>query len=145
MKALAFAFLRILGWIIISLTVFSGLNVAGQPGKEKGTTGFWEEFHRSSEPYQGPPRSGKQVYEYRCKTCHGRATQGAPMPGDTYEWEMRARQGEAVLLEHVKNGFRQGLMPPRGGCNCSDDELRAAIAYMLKKSGINIKAVKSRR
>ncbi len=103
----------------------------------EGTTGFWEEFHRPADPYRGPPRSGRQIYEYRCKACHARGTQGAPMVGDTYDWSQRAKQGVETLLKHAKQGYARGLMPPRGGCgNCSDAELRAAIEYMLEKSGI---------
>ena len=102
-----------------------------------GTVGFWQELHRPPEPYNGPPRSGEQVYEYRCKTCHGRSTQGAPMPGDRGRWAARASQGMDTLMQHAINGYQQELMPPRGTCyNCSDAELKAGILYMLGQSGI---------
>ena len=105
--------------------------------REVGTTGYAQERHRAPPAYEGPPRSGEQVYEYRCKSCHARTTQGAPLPDDSYEWSRRARQGMDVLMDHVIKGYQRGLMPARGGClNCSDAELRAAVMYMLEESGV---------
>jgi len=64
------------------------------------------------------------------------------MPGDDIEWGMRAKQGMRVLMEHVINGYNRKLMPPRGGCsNCNDAELRAAVVYMLEKSGIKVESL----
>jgi cytochrome c5 len=136
---------RSAGLILLTLSLVAETAGAAAPhgGLPEGTTGFWEEFHRPPESYQGPPRSGQHVYEYRCKSCHGRATQGAPMPGDELEWERRSRQGMVVLMDHVKHGFKEGLMPPLGGCaNCSDAELRAAVLYMLEKSSIKQDKIK---
>lgn len=118
-----------------------GLSLA-MPGyaKEKavqGTQGYRDEINRPAAPYNGAPRTGAQVYAYRCAACHDRTTQGAPMPGDDIEWGLRARQGMKVLMQHTIDGYRQLLMPPRGGCeNCSDEELEAAVSYMLEKSGV---------
>lgn len=101
------------------------------------TTGFGQEVYARPVPYKGPPRSGKQVYNYRCKGCHGKNTQGAPMPDDKFEWNLRAKQGIDTLFTHAIRGYKQGLMPPKGGCeNCSDSELKAAVMYMLEKSGV---------
>lgn len=122
------------------MMVLVGLSLA-VPGYAKetavqGTQGYRDEINRPPEPYKGPPRTGLQVYAYRCAACHDRTTQGAPMPGDDIEWGLRARQGMKVLMEHTINGYKQLLMPPRGGCgNCSDAELKAAVVYMLEKSG----------
>ena len=105
-----------------------------------GTTGYWQEMHRPVKPWTGPPRSGEQVYQDHCKTCHGRSTQGAPMPGERARWGLRAQQGMKVLLQHAIEGYNQQLMPPRGAChNCSDAEVRAGILYMLNQSGIILK------
>jgi cytochrome c5 len=103
---------------------------AGKPAST--TTGFWQEFHTRSPAPGGGARSGEQVYEYRCKGCHGRNTQGAPLPGDRDEWRQRAKHGMEVLMIHTVRGYKEGLMPPRGGCrNCSDAELKAAVLYMM--------------
>lgn len=102
------------------------------------TTGFWQEMQEEVSVNDGPPRTGEQVYEYRCKSCHARNTQGAPMPGDEYEWRRRAAKGMSVLMEHTINGYQRTLMPARGGClDCNEEELRNALVYMLEKSGIN--------
>ena len=123
------------------LLVLTGLLLT-LPGYAKdkasqGTQGYRDEINRPAKPWKGPPRNGAQVYAYRCASCHERTTQGAPMPNDKVEWQMRARQGMDVLMAHTINGYNQELMPPRGGCeNCSDAELRAGVLYILEKSGI---------
>jgi cytochrome c5 len=101
----------------------------------KGTTGYAQERYKKPPPYTGPPRSGAQLYEGYCKTCHARSTQGAPLPDDDIQWSIRLRQGVDVLVGHTINGYKE-LMPARGGCrNCSDAEIRAAVMYMLNTSG----------
>jgi cytochrome c5 len=113
----------------------------GAPDKKpvEGTRGFIDEINRPPEPYKGPPRSGAQVYAYRCAGCHDRTTQGAPLPNDDVEWGLRARQGMDVLMKHVIEGYNEELMPPRGSCgNCTDEELKAALLYILKSSGIEL-------
>ncbi|PKM13212.1 MAG: hypothetical protein CVV13_02210 [Gammaproteobacteria bacterium HGW-Gammaproteobacteria-3] len=95
------------------------------------TTGFWQEMRQQVAINEGKQRTGEEVYQYRCRGCHGKNTQGAPMPGDRYEWQRRSRQGMVVLMEHTLKGYKQ-TMPPRGGCpDCSDAELRRALDYML--------------
>ena len=102
-----------------------------------GTTGYAQERSQTRcLPYNGPVRSGKQVYEYACKTCHDRTTQGAPLPDDDIEWGMRARKGMNVLMKHVREGYKD-LMPEKGGCrNCSEEELLASVLYILETSGV---------
>jgi len=121
---------------VLFLLVFLPLNSGAGSG---ATTGFWQEMRVAPEPHRGPPRSGLEVYKHRCKACHGRNTQGAPMPGDTYEWAQRLKQGVDVLEKHSLKGYRNSVMPPNGGCrNCSDKEVLAALYHMLKESGIEI-------
>ncbi len=106
---------------------------------ENKTTGFWQEMHTKTAINTGLQRTGQQVYDHKCYECHTRNTQGAPMPGDNYEWSLRYRKGMDVLLEHAINGFNRGVMPKRGGCrDCSEQELKNAIVYMLKSSGIPV-------
>jgi len=116
------------GWLMIA----SGSHAADS----EGTIGYAQERDRPAPLYNGPVRTGKQVYDYACKTCHDRTTQGAPLPDDDIEWGLRAGKGMEVLMQHVKEGYK-GLMPAKGGCrNCSDDELRAGIMYLLETSGV---------
>jgi cytochrome c5 len=76
------------------------------------------------------PRSGEQVYQGSCFACHGTGALGAPKTAD--DWASRVAKGKDVLLEHALNGFN--AMPPRGTCgDCSDDEIAAAIDFMIAK------------
>lgn len=107
------------------------------------TTGFMQEM-TEVRVHNGPDRSGKEVYEFRCKGCHARNTQGAPMPDDKFEWQMRLRKkGLRRMLKNSMDGFNNYLMPPKGGCrNCNENEVYAAVYYMLQRSGINTDKLK---
>ena len=81
----------------------------------------------------GAARSGKAVYDTACFACHGTGAAGAPMLGDAAAWAPRIDKGIDGLLSSAINGLN--AMPPRGTCgNCSDDELKAAIEYMVENS-----------
>ncbi len=82
-------------------------------------------------------RSGKQVYDTSCFACHAIGAAGAPKFGDKAAWAPRIAQGMDTLVTHALNGFqgKTGVMPPRGTCaNCSDDEMKAAIEYMVENA-----------
>ena len=79
---------------------------------------------------QGGMRSGKEVYDTACTTCHAIALAGAPKFGDRVSWGERANEDLDHLVETVTNGL--GGMPPMGMCmNCSQEELTNAVQYML--------------
>ena len=82
------------------------------------------------------PRSGEQVVQYQCILCHGQGLSGAPKIGDRKAWSARAHEGGVERL--VSSASRgRGAMPPSGGlADLSEPELRAAIVYMLKRSGV---------
>lgn len=68
-------------------------------------------------------------YAKACAACHATGAAGAPKKGDKAAWAPRLKQGDAVLLGHVKNGFK--AMPPKGLCmDCSDADYKALIKYM---------------
>lgn len=72
--------------------------------------------------------TGEQVYDKHCKMCHDAGVAGAPKHGDKAAWAARVKQGDQVLFDHAKNGFK--AMPPKGTCaECTDAELKAAIKY----------------
>ncbi len=80
---------------------------------------------------EGP---GATVYNKACTACHATGAAGAPKTGDQAAWEPRMAQGLNQLLQTAVNG--KGAMPPRGTCmDCSDDDLKAAIEYMLVQVG----------
>ncbi len=75
------------------------------------------------------PRTGQQVYQASCFGCHGTGALGAPKT--SADWSARASKGADVLLSNAINGFNN--MPARGTCmDCSDDEIKAAIEFMMK-------------
>ncbi|GIS74653.1 MAG: c-type cytochrome [SAR86 cluster bacterium] len=78
----------------------------------------------------GGMRSGKEVYDAACTTCHAIALAGAPRFGDRLSWGERANEDLDKLVETVTNGL--GGMPPMGMCmDCSQEELSDAVQYML--------------
>jgi len=83
------------------------------------------------------PRSGEQIVQYQCVLCHGQGVSGAPRIGDGKAWGTRVHQGGVERL--VSSASRgRGAMPPSGGlADLSEPELRSAIVYMLKRSGVD--------
>jgi len=81
--------------------------------------------------------AGESVYKKTCALCHAAGVAGAPKPGDKAEWEPRIAQGNETLYKHAIEGFTgaKGMMPPRGGgASLTDDEVKAAVDYMVAKS-----------
>lgn len=80
---------------------------------------------------------GKKVYGNVCAMCHTPGTAGAPKPGDQADWAPRIAQGMDVLYKNSIEGYTgpKGVMPPRGGSTTvSDDEVKAAVDYMVAQS-----------
>lgn len=81
----------------------------------------------------GGVKDGKTVYNTVCAGCHGAGVMGAPKFGDKGAWGGRIGQGMATLNNHAINGFKG--MPARGGAaSLSDDEVKAAVQYMVDSS-----------
>lgn len=73
---------------------------------------------------------GKQLYESVCMACHAAGVAGAPKIGDSADWAPYIATGMDTMLAVSITG--KGAMPPRGGAaNATDDQLRAAIEYMI--------------
>lgn len=73
-------------------------------------------------------------YQSTCYACHGTGAAHAPEVGDVIEWEIRLEKGMETLLSNTIAGLN-GIMPPRGLCtDCSDDNLKSIIEYMLENS-----------
>jgi cytochrome c5 len=79
------------------------------------------------------PRSGEQVFNASCQGCHATGAAGAPKVGDKAAWAPHIAKGKDTLYKHALTGFN--AMPPKGMCmNCSDDEIKATVDYMISKS-----------
>lgn len=77
---------------------------------------------------------GEQVYVRYCFSCHAAGIAGAPRVGDAAAWTQRLEKGRAALLQSTIDGVAPG-MPPKGLCGqCSEDELDAALDYMIERS-----------
>ncbi|HZQ62340.1 MAG TPA: c-type cytochrome [Casimicrobiaceae bacterium] len=79
-------------------------------------------------------RSGQQIVQSLCVSCHGTGVAGAPRIGDSKAWSERANKGLSGLSKTALAGVRQ--MPAHGGNpNLTDTEIERAITYMVNQSG----------
>ena len=80
-------------------------------------------------------RSGEDVYNTSCMACHSTGAAGAPKLGDAAAWADRIAQGNDALYANALGGIAGTGMMAKGGCmNCSDDETKAAVDYMVAGS-----------
>lgn len=79
---------------------------------------------------QATERTGKEVVDAVCISCHASGKDGAPKIGDQAAWSQRASKGLATLTQNAITGVRN--MPAHGGqANLSDVEMSRAVAYMV--------------
>lgn len=84
----------------------------------------------------GDRNAGEKIFKEFCSTCHANKPiidLHAPHIGDRQAWKLREKKGMHKMLKITISGL--GAMPARGGCfECSDDQLRDAIKYILHES-----------
>lgn len=99
-----------------------------------------------------PVRTGEQIYNSACVTCHATGIANAPKIHDQTAWQARfddaltkvkqanpnlaVKDQNDAALNYMVGIIKQGLhaMPPGGMCpNCTDAEYKAAIEYMRSK------------
>lgn len=81
--------------------------------------------------------NGEAVYKKTCALCHSAGVGGAPKVGDAADWGARAAKGTDQMYTHAIAGFtgEKGMMPAKGGnAALTDDEVKAAVDYMVSKS-----------
>jgi cytochrome c5 len=79
-------------------------------------------------------RTGKEVVDNVCATCHGSGVNGAPRIGDAKAWEARSKRGLSSLTATALEGVRK--MPAHGGSmSLNDTEIKRAITHMVNQSG----------
>lgn len=119
--------------------VTSRIRPVGQvyrPGEEHASASPTVDTPAEPEPV-ATAMSGPQVYNTACLACHGAGIGGAPVLGDAAQWAERIAQGDDTLKEHAIGGYTgsAGYMPPKGGrLDLSDDEIAAAVDYMVGES-----------
>lgn len=77
-------------------------------------------------------KSPDQLYQGACLACHTTGAAGAPKIGDAAAWNERLAKGLDALVSGAINGI--GAMPPRGGSQYDDDQIRAVVDYILAES-----------
>ena len=81
----------------------------------------------------GSARSGEDIYNKTCTTCHAAGIAGAPKVGDKTAWAPRIEKGLDALFQSAINGVN--AMPAKGMCfDCSDDEIKSVVKYMVGQS-----------
>ena len=81
--------------------------------------------------------AGKTLHDSACKICHGSGVAGAPVTGNSDDWQARIQQDKARIYQHAIEGFQgeSGVMPAKGGqAQLDDNAVKAAVDYMLEKS-----------
>lgn len=81
-----------------------------------------------------PLKTGKEVYETTCTTCHAAGVAGAPIFGDKDAWAPYIKTGYEEMLNVALHG--KGAMPAKGGNSALKDlEVERAMVYMANAGG----------
>jgi cytochrome c5 len=84
------------------------------------------------------PKSGEQVYQTVCTTCHAAGVANAPKLGDKKAWAPLIKEGQVTLT--IDGWFGERAMPPKGGnADLALDEFARAVAFMARAGGANWK------
>ncbi len=83
----------------------------------------------SAAPQAASAGAGEALYKQTCVACHGAGVAGAPKLGDKAAWAPRVAQGLPALVQSAIKG--KNAMPPKGGSNAPDQEIHAAVEYMV--------------
>ncbi|MFK5984962.1 MAG: c-type cytochrome [Pseudomonadota bacterium] len=74
---------------------------------------------------------GSSLYKQACYTCHDSGLVKAPKFGDKSAWNPRIARGIETLTQSVITG--KTAMPPRGGTQYTDAQIRQVITFMISK------------
>ncbi|MBQ2646770.1 MAG: cytochrome c5 family protein [Achromobacter sp.] len=74
--------------------------------------------------------AGEKLYKSVCFACHATGVANAPKFGDKAAWEPYIKTGMDAMVKVAMQG--KPPMPPKGGAaNASEDDIRAAVQYMV--------------
>ena len=74
-------------------------------------------------------QAGKALYTQVCQACHAAGVLGAPKFGNKADWAPRIKDPMDTIYNYALHG--KGNMPPKGGSNASDADVKAAVDYMV--------------
>jgi len=107
--------------LFVVATVFASANFADNSAQPLTLAAVSEGF------------DAEQTYMMSCFACHGSGAAGAPKLGDVEAWSARMEKGLDAVVANAITGLN--TMPPKGLCfNCTDDDLRALVEYMVASS-----------
>ncbi len=90
-------------------------------------------FVLSGSGFAADTAAGEAVYNKSCGACHNAGVMGAPKLGDKEAWKDHIHHGVDHMVENAIKGV--GKMPPKGGnTRLTDDEVKAAVEYMVEKA-----------
>lgn len=102
--------------------ILSGKSVSSTAGDSSGMAAASDNADKTPE----------QLYQGACFACHGTGAAGAPKLGDAAAWSERGAKGLDGLVASAISGI--GAMPPKGGAQYDDDQIRAVVQYLLDNS-----------
>ncbi|AOJ30144.1 c-type cytochrome [Burkholderia metallica] len=76
--------------------------------------------------------AGKALYTSTCQACHAAGVLGAPKFGSKEDWAPRLKDSMDTVYNYALHG--KGAMPPKGGSNASDADVKAAVDYMVNSA-----------
>ncbi|MGA7816910.1 c-type cytochrome [Caballeronia sp.] len=74
-------------------------------------------------------QAGKTLYTQVCQACHAAGVLNAPKFGDKDAWAPRLKEPMDTVYNYALHG--KGAMPPKGGSNAPDADVKAAVDYMV--------------
>ncbi len=126
---------QILSILIVTLIIACG----GGEKKTQETTTLPGPTYAYQIPTQDMLDNGKATFDKSCFICHKDGVGGAAMLTDKVRWANNRTKDLETLVQHVHDGFtgEYGTMTPKGTCmECSKDDLRDAIFYMMTEAGV---------
>ncbi|MFT0173492.1 c-type cytochrome [Paraburkholderia mimosarum] len=74
-------------------------------------------------------QAGKALYQQVCQACHAAGVLNAPKFGNKADWAQRLKDPIDTIYNYALHG--KGAMPPKGGSNAPDADVKAAVDYMV--------------
>lgn len=126
-------------YLLSLIVVVSLIACGGGEKKTQDTPPPPPEKYTYTTPTQEMLDNGKVTFDKFCFICHKDGIGGAAKLDNKERWENNRKKDLDLLVQHVNDGFtgEYGTMTPKGTCmECSKDDLRDAIFYMMDDAGV---------